>query len=407
MAGCRRNVSNSLNSNARHMRYRESMVVSNSSVGNTRPTYRKGSADSAAMQSLVPGDHQQTEQDLALFPQPVLDMLDRYGTRVAILRDGQTLAESEALRTLSDSEVAEEARKTNGMVSKGVEKAFRNGITSYDQLEAAGDAITRNLRDHGIDNYLATALSPFPLDALAEAREIPADKISDWKAAFWLLNEGLVTSNDESVKANSGLIVLPHTYHQGKAVPELRLRSAGEVTAEFVEGSLGLNRSDDRLVLLHEKFLANPASELGNYRLAVHEIGHALDHVLEQLTNFPGFGALHRQTVDALYENDQAKVAAGATADSVFTSDRADDDVREYFAEAVEAYLTPENPDGNDNFRAGNSREGLVARNPELFAYVEKIMTTDFGPEATAEPPKRSFAPPGFPDPDLEVVRVS
>lgn len=383
------------------------MVISNFSAGSTRPTYRKGSADSAAVQSLVPGDHPQTEQDLALFPQPVLDMLGRYGTRVAILKDGQTLADSEALRTLSDNEVAEEARKTNQLVSQGVEEAFRNGLTSYDQLEAAGDAITRNLRDQGIDNFLATALSPFPLDALAEAREIPADKVSDWKAAFTLLNVGLITTSDQGVKANSGLIVLPHTYHNGQAVPELRLRSAGEITASFVEGSLGLNRSDDRLVLLHDKFLASPTSELGNYRLAVHEMGHALDHVLEDLANFPGFGALHRQTVDELFAKDQARVAGGASADSVFTSDRADDDVREYFAEAVEAYLTPEKADGNDTFRANNSKEGLAARNPELYDYIEKIMTTDFGPNATAAPPKRSFAPPGFPDPDLEVVRVS
>lgn len=382
------------------------MVISNFSA-TMRPAYRQGSADSAAVQSLVPGDHPQTEQDLALFPQPVLDMLGRYGTRVAILRDGQTLADTEALRTLSDSEVAKEASKTNEFVSKGVEEAFRNGLTSYDQLEAAGDAITRNLRDQGIDNFLATALSPFPLDALAEAREIPPEKVSEWKTAFGLLNEGLISTSDEGVKANSGLIVLPHTYHDGKAVPELRLRSAGEVTAEFVEKSLGLNRSDDRLVLLHEKFLASPASELGNYRLAVHEMGHALDHVLEHLTNFPGFGALHRETVDALFAKDQARVAAGASADNVFTSDRADDDVREYFAEAVEAYLTPGKADGNDTFRAANSKESLAAKNPELFAYVDKIMTTDFGPEATAEPPKRSFAPPGFPDPDLEVVRVS
>lgn len=359
------------------------------------------------MRSLVPGEYRQTEEDLALFPQPVLDLLSRYGTRVAILKDGQTLADSEALRTLSSVEVANEARTANEVVVKGVNDAFSKGVESYEQLETAGDTITRQLRDQGIDNHLAIALSPFSLDDLAEARKIPSEKVEDWKTAFSLLNQGLVAIDGGQAQARFGLLILPHTYHHGQAIPESRLRNAGEVTAHFVEQSLGLNRSDDRLVLLHEKFLASPAADLGNYRLAVHEMGHALDHVLEHLVNVPGFGVLHRQTVDALYESDLARVESGADKESVFTSDRADDDVREYFAEAVEAYLTPENPDGNDTFRASNSRQGLATRNPQLYAYIEKVMTTEFGPEARAELPKRSFAPPGFPDPDLEVLRIN
>ena len=34
-------------------------------------------------------------------------------------------------------------------------------------------------------------------------------------------------------------------------------------------------------------------------------------------------------------------------------------------------------------------------------------MTTDFSNSALPELPKRTFVPPGFPDPDLEVVRIS
>jgi hypothetical protein len=111
--------------------------------------------------------------------------------------------------------------------------------------------------------------------------------------------------------------------------------------------------------------------------------------------------------VDALFAADQARVAAGAPQESVFSSDRADDDVREYFAEAVEAYLTPENPNGYDTFRATNSKEGLAARNPALYSYMEKVMSTEFSATALPEAPRRTFAPPGFPDPDLEVVRIS
>jgi hypothetical protein len=359
------------------------------------------------MESLVPGDYRQTEEDLAAFPQPVLDLLSRYGTRVAILADGQTLADSPGLRTMAEQEVAAEAKSTNATVSAGVSKAFANGIESYEQLETVADAITRELRAQGIDNSLGLALSPFSLEALAEARQIPSDKVGQWKAAFGQLNAGLVEVHDQGVSAKQGIVVFPHTYHNGQAVPENRLRNAGQVTASYVEESLGLNRSEDRLVLLHEKFLTAPSAQLGNYKLAIHEMGHALDHALEHLTNFPGFGALHRQTLDALYEADLSKVAAGAAVSDVFTSDRADDDVREYFAEAVEAYLTPENPNGHDTFRAENSTQGLASRNPALYSYLETVMTTNFSATALPELPKRTFAPPGFPDPDLEVVRIS
>lgn len=359
------------------------------------------------METLVPGDYRQTEQDLAAFPQPVLDLLGRYGTRVAILAARQTLSDTPGLRTMTGPEASAEARRANAMVTAAVQKVFAGGVTSYEQLESAADGMTRELRAAGIENSLGIALSPFSLDELAAAREIPADRVEPWKTAFAELNEGLVNLTPEGVQARAGIVILPHTYHRGQIVPENRLRNASEVTDSYVEQSLGLNRSDERMVLLHEKFLALPATELGNYRLAIHEVGHALDYALEGLVNFPGFGALHRQTVDALYAADQARIAAGAPEQSVFTSDRADDNVREYFAEAVEAYLTPECHDGHDVFRASNSKETLAAQNPELYSYIEKVMTTDFPATALPEMPKRAFAPPGFPDPDLEVVRIS
>ena len=54
---------------------------------------------------------------------------------------------------------------------------------------------------------------------------------------------------------------------------------------------------------------------------------------------------------------------------------RASENVREYFAEAVEAYLTKPLPNSNANFyKQENNHEMLKERNPELFAYVDKLM---------------------------------
>ena len=390
------------------------MFVS-TSLGSTpiRPQQRKfveGSVASEAMDRLVPGDFPQTEQDLAAFSQPVLDLLSRYGVRVAVLAPGQTLADTAGLRTLSQDENRQESQKANSIISSSISEAFPNGPESMVQLETEADLMTRKLRTNGLEHQLGIALSPFSLDELAEARSIPDNSREDWKASFSDLNQGLVVETADGLQTQQGLLVLPHTYRDGEAVPEVRLRNARQLTAEYVEGSLGLNRSDERMVLLHENFLSLPAPELGNYRLATHEVGHALDYALENLSDDSGFGIRHRETIDQLYAQDQAKLKAlGAEAktEDVFTSDRADDDVREYFAEAVEAYLTPQKNDLHETFRAGNSKEGLASKNPALFAYVDKIMTSDFPETAVPKAPQRQFAPPGFPDPDLEVVRVS
>ncbi len=389
------------------------MLVASSSLGyatSGRPRAVSGSPTSQAMEKLVPGDYPQVEQDLAAFPQPTLDLLSRYGVRVAILESGKTLADSPGLRTLSAEENLQEAYKANSIAGQAISEAFVGGMESYSQLEDAADEITRELRQQGLDHQLAIALSPFQLDELAGTQNILADQFEDWKSSFAVLNRGLTEITPDGLQATQGLIVLPHTYRDGEAVPSIRLRNAKEVTAEYVEGSLGLNRSDERMVLLHEKFLGQPATEVGNYRLATHEVGHALDYALENLTSIPGFGQTHRETVDALYAADQARLVAlgpSAKTEDVFTSDRADDDVREYFAEAVEAYLTPSRNDAYEIFRAGNSHEGLATKNPALFAYVESVFTTEFPESAVPNSPKRQLVPPGVPDPDLEVIRIS
>ena len=169
-----------------------------------------------------------------------------------------------------------------------------------------------------------------------------------------------------------------------------------------MEASLGLNRAEDRLVLLHKKFTPEKAVEVGNYRLVLHEVGHALDHVLDRMVAVPGFGALHRQTVDALYQRD-LEWSKSEGVDGVFTTDRASENVREYFAEAVEAYLTYPGDDRGEIFRTRNSNPDLKKMNPDLYAYVDQIMTTPFTADGAPEPPGRSLLPDFVPDPDTRV----
>ena len=140
---------------------------------------------------------------------------------------------------------------------------MKRASTAWIQLESETEKLTRELRQKGLDYHLGIALNPFPLEGLAEAREVATPDREDWMQAFRELNEGLATAENGDMKANFGVVILPHAYHDGEAIPESRLRNAGEVTAEYVERSLGLNRADERMVLLHEKFLPSPAPNWG------------------------------------------------------------------------------------------------------------------------------------------------
>lgn len=343
-------------------------------------------APSHQVRSIVPGDYPQVQKDLDEFPEPVLDLLDGYGVKVAVLDDADTLESSPALRHLTDGEYSAEKTRvrelTNALLSK----------TKATSLEDFAQSATRELRKSGLEFHYGVSAGEVPLESIARQQNIPPEHFEEWQESFRELNSEFPPQ----------FFILPHTYHQGRPIPENRLRTARETTAEYVERSLGLNRAEDRLVLLHKKFTPEPAVEVGNYRLAIHEVGHALDHVLDRLVGLPGFGAIHRETVDSLYRADLDK-AARVGQEQVFTSDRAAENVREYFAEAVEAYLTFPKDDSGEIFRVENSNPNLKRMNPRMYAYVERIMGTDFSVANAPAPPGRPLFPEGTPDPDTRV----
>lgn len=357
----------------------------------------------AALDRLVPGDYPRTEADLAAFPASTLDLLARSGVKVAILDQGETLADSPGLPGPDRSQYQLFQNRANELFRQ--QAADLGPVETLNQLQESGEKLTRLMRQNNLDFSVGLALQNFRPEELAQREQIPQEHREEWTQALLRLNAGMLAEQPEGLQATTGMLILPFTYHQGRPVAEVRLQSAQQTSAEFVEGSLGLHRAEDRLVLLHEKFLGLPAQEVGNYRLAIHEMGHALDHVLDRLVGFPGFGSLHRQTVDALYQADQER-ARSSSVKEVFTSERASEDVREYFAEAVEAYLTQPCDDGGDTFRADNSNPGLRSRNPEFYSYMETIFKTDFASAEPPERPVRSLLPEGFPDPETEVRRV-
>ena len=189
-------------------------------------------------------------------------------------------------------------------------------------------------------------------------------------------------------------MLLPPIDTPGGPIKDQHYQGAYFTTAEDIQASLGVNRGADQQVILFAPYVEANAPEVGQYRLALHEVGHALDYALEGLPDPTGFGSLHRQKVQTFYK--QAKEA------NLFTSDRADDNARGFFAEAVEAYLTE--PSSGPDLRPDNHRQALQERNPEMYVYLEQIFSSRPDPNWVSQPPEPVGVPHGFPDPDRDPI---
>lgn len=318
------------------------------------------------------------ERDLSRFPSPWLQLLEDSGVRVAVLEDGDTLADSPALADKGVTDLAREWKKLSAMPG---------------EPEAAHAWLLEN---HSPFRLAYQPYVPLNAEQIAEQRHVPEKHKAHWVELFQALNP-----------YPQEVVVLPPVPTDYGYQPDSAYQSARETSAEFVASSLGLNRPAERLVLLHSRFLPDNAPEIGGYRVAVHELGHALDHVLENLPDSTGFGHLHKQKVEGLFAqaHRHSQTSAAHPQESVtpsFTSDRADDNAREFFAEGVEAYLTE--PSAGPDFRPDNHRQALQAIHPELYQYLEQIFNSQPGPDWQSPAPPPVSLPPGFPDPDRDPV---
>ncbi len=330
--------------------------------------------------------------DLEAFPAPWLTFLKDYGLKVVSLGDGQTLAESPVMEKFAVPDVAAAMAGVRDKLGPALAQIAvpDDELARYQQRQQLRDVVHGWLQ--GSPFKLATHDAPLDLEEVAERRHVPAEHRGEWKALLCELNAPWSTQSEGRLQTSHGLVLLPPIPTGFGAVPEPSFQSARETTAEYVKESLGLNRAPEQLVLLHERFLPADAPEVGTYRLAIHEVGHALDYALEGLPEDTGFGAQHKARLQEWFAREQT-----------FTSDRADDNVREYFAEAVEAYLTPAD---SGAFRQENNREHLREVNPDLYGYLDGLFASSPNPGWVSHPPEAPRLPEGYPDPDRDPLEL-
>lgn len=326
------------------------------------------------------------ERDLQAFPAPWRDFMDSYGVQLVVLDGQETLADSSA--------VAREAVADEAGWKARIQSALAPALAGVPPGTPLVDHLHTYLNEQGSPFRVASHHNPVQLDELAVQRNVAEPYRQQWKDELVSLNAPWGSVGLDGFQSSHGVFLLPPVPTAHGWLPDREYQNAVTTTAESVGEALGLNRGAEQRVLLHSRYLGDNAPEIGGYRVAIHELGHALDYALEGLPDSTGYGQHHKAAVLACFEEAQS-----------FTSDRADDSVREFFAEAVEAYLTE--PSQGFDFRPDNHREALRERNPRMAAYLDHLFQSMPGANWVSKPPAPVGLPEGFPDPDRDPVYLS
>lgn len=329
--------------------------------------------------------------DLAQFPPAWLDFLDRSGVRVVVLGPNQTLADSPWMQRHAVSDLSDQCHNLKSTLATALAQVPtpEDEFQAHMQRKALADNVHQWLGEGPF--RLAVHNQPVDLDDLAQQRQLPEDYRAEWKALLLQLNEPWTRLQEGRLHSDFGFFVLPPVLTAHGPIPDARYQEAYSTSAEWVASNLGLNRSSDRLVLLHERYLASDAPEIGGWRVAIHEVGHALDHLLEGLPEETGFGKHHAEQVRTEFQAAQT-----------FISERARDNTREFFAEGVEAYLT--GPSKGFDFRPDNHQEKLLEVHPSLARYLEATLASFPSQHWVSRPTPSPSLPPGTPDPDRDPI---
>ncbi|MBI3930304.1 MAG: hypothetical protein HY319_32510 [Armatimonadetes bacterium] len=334
----------------------------------------------ARLDNIGPEARESITRDLSVLPLHILELLRQDGLMVVGVDPGQTVADTPWIARKTPLQAQLDLARAGNLLEElrervvartavtGLEDDFLKAMADYRIDDVLQEELQAELSSQGLDLQIQLLPEPIPLATLAESHGTwDPSQLDRWAADLVAVNRGGVRLQDGMVIPSRRLVLLPYAYHQGHPVSEAVLKEARSRTYETIEEALGIHEWRQRLVMLAATHVADPAPEVGHYRLALHEVGHAIDHALER-----ELGPSHRSTIDAFFQEDQKLLRQGTNR---FLTDRAQLNAREYFAEAVEAFFTVALGDEHDAYKPDNHRRALQERRPQLFAYLERVFT--------------------------------
>lgn len=349
------------------------------------------------LSNLDPDQASQVLSELRAIPSQMWKMLADTGLRILSLPAGKDLSQTSAVQQFSPKDYPERLRRAS--------QAMQTAIADLEKFNDPTDEMQRALWQARQGPMIAEALLTNPEGFKPVVLSRPVSSAELMQAAgsedcpeflddLRQLNGPYLKQEGELFQATHKVLLLPYPRRLGLPVPGDHLEYLKSQNSEALRAAMGTNYWQSSLVVVHQEFLPDPAPEAGHHRVLLHEVGHAIDHLVDRIRD-DNTGSKHRALIKKLFEKDKA---AGPER---FTSPRAQDNVREYFAEAVESYLTRDRGDGHEP-KPRNNHEWLKTNNPELFAHVDEIFTRQYGDHLSLEP---AVARPEYKAPDHLLVR--
>lgn len=326
---------------------------------------------------------EQLVKELSAIPSQIWHILDKSELRIVAVPPGGDLSQTSAVRHFDPPDYEQRLQDGRRWLADTITRQNRTNEETWAGLPEAEfqKAMWRSGRGQILAQELlaqpeaarlgfrvGVARQPVSLEQLRQAADCEEAAATRWEEDFFRLNGELVERAGALIQAKQDVLLLPYPYRRGVPIKPDSLEYLKKQNDAELAGAMGANYWQSSLVAIHPNYIPDPGPETGHNRVLLHEVGHAIDRVLDRIQN-EGLGQQHRRTMDALFAQDQQLEKQGVPR---FSSPRAKDNVREYFAEAVEAYLTRDNACVHE-WKPNNHHAWLRANNPELFNYVDGL----------------------------------
>lgn len=344
--------------------------------------------------------NEEAVEQLATVPEPWLERLKDEGMAYVALGFGEDLSQTDLIvsytperlkneavkakvlaaevRSEVDSELAADIAKTDdgfrkAMLERGKPDLIKEKLAARLDEANIGFAI-KVTRDIVPLAFLESEYGVFPtdydefLEPMETERGVFRDVLLDLNGPELVADQGAkpgpILNDDATLDPEDDIILIPYGVYNEKRLSPVSKDSYQSINGMMMDQHHGAHYWPNRLIVLDDEAAMHPSPLMGDHSVVLHETGHAIDYIAEGIAELN-----HRETMDAFYEQDKARYKSG---DNRFLTPRAMDNAREYFAEAVEAYLTT--PPEQSSYKGDNNHVELKERNPELYAYVDRLM---------------------------------
>ncbi len=333
-------------------------------------------------------------EQLATIPEPWLDRLTEEGMAYVALGFNESLADTELMASYTPEKLHAQAAKAEPLKAQveaeveaeiaklRVDQPEAADFAEYSRADVLAERLGEKFASNGVGFQVRVQRGSTPLEYLQNEFNVADDPAHEYlypdgsneearetNIFTSLLTElnGAGVLQDGMVDPGNDVLIVPYKMKGERRISPVSEKSYGSVTGQQMDNNHGMNNWPDRMIVVDDEVVAMPNRKMGFHSVLLHESGHAIDYAAEGIPEFN-----HRETMDNFYKQDMQRYAKG---ENTFLTARAMDNVREYFAEAVEAYLTAELPTSTGNFyKQENNHEMLKSTKPELFDYVDKLM---------------------------------